>query len=142
MPARVTEADMRRILDQPVAGKRYGSKYPSKKRLVAKAARRDSVYTNQLEERYAGVLEQRHVIGEIHKIWYQPFGIKLADKCYYHPDFMIQLADGTLEIHETKGFMRDDASVKIKTAARLFPCYIFRLVKWEKKQWVITEIPI
>lgn len=128
-PVRITEEEMRLLLGntarQPLKGKgRVGV----------------SPYKNKLEERYAGYLEQCKLAGEVYQYWYEPFGIKLAEKTYYHPDFLVQLPDGTLEIHETKGFMRDDAAVKIKTAARKYPCYVFRLVRWEKRQWHITEI--
>ena len=135
MGARATEADMRRMLAQALPS------VSRETRRVAHAPERAGVYTNKLEERYAGVLAQRTLTGEVVAWWYHPFGIRLADKCYYHPDFFVQLADSTLEIHETKGFMRDDAAVKLKAAARQFPCFVFRLIQWEKKQWVMTEIP-
>ena len=41
------------------------------------------------------------------------------------PDFAVLPADGVLEIHEVKGFWQDDARVKIKVAASLYP---FRFV--------------
>jgi len=40
-----------------------------------------------------------------------------------------------IELHETKGFMRDDAAVKLKVAADKFPEFLFVLVKKIKKQW-------
>ena len=49
----------------------------------------------------------------------------LADRCSYLPDFFIVKADGTPEFHETKGFWRDDARIKVKMAAKLFPCFVF-----------------
>ena len=56
---------------------------------------------------------------------------------------MVLTADGVLEIHETKGFMQDDANVKLKVAACSFP-FVFRLVKRAAKKdggdWLIKEV--
>ena len=98
-------------------------------------------YASQLEARYAGYLQTRVYAGEVHQVWYEPMGLRLAAKTFYHPDFMVQLASGELEIHETKGFMRDDAAAKLKVAARMYPCFRFVLVRWARKQWTWTEIP-
>jgi hypothetical protein len=40
---------------------------------------------------------------------------------------------GAVTFYETKGFMRDDAIVKIKTAAKQFPMFTFVLVTRKKK---------
>ena len=47
--------------------------------------------------------------------------LKLAHDCRYTSDFAVMLASGEIELHECKGFMREDASVKLKLAAELFP---------------------
>lgn len=97
---------------------------------------------NKTEERYAEVLDARLAAGEI--IWwkYEPIAFRLAErKCFYHPDFMVMLADGTIEIHETKGgFTREDAQIKLKVAASLFPFFVFRKCVWDKGEWTITEV--
>lgn len=56
-------------------------------------------------------------------LWYEFEAMKfrLADNTFYTPDFAVMLASGELEMHEVKGFWEDDARVKIKVAARLFP---------------------
>ncbi|MGN6121698.1 MAG: hypothetical protein ACTHOJ_01950 [Sphingomonas oligoaromativorans] len=76
---------------------------------------------NQTEERYARVLEARKIAGEV--AWYAFEGIKfrLADNTFYTPDFAVMLTDGALEAHEVKGHWEDDARVKIKVAASLYP---------------------
>lgn len=80
---------------------------------------------NQLETSYANYLEARKQAGEI--LWYKFEGIKLrlADNCFFSPDFFVLLANGELEAHECKGFMRDDAHVKLKVVAEEYP---FRFV--------------
>ncbi len=43
-------------------------------------------------------------------------------------------------MHEVKGFMRDDAAVKLKVAAKMHPWWTFRLVKKSKKGWDIKLV--
>lgn len=59
--------------------------------------------------------------GEI--AWYKFEGLKfrLADNTFYTPDFAVMLPCGTMELHEVKGFWTDDARVKTKVAAELYP---------------------
>ncbi len=97
---------------------------------------------NSLERRYAQHLHSRRLAGEIHSFSFERHNLKLADRTYYRPDFEVMLTDGTIEFHEVKGFMRDDANVKIKVAAQQFPQYVFRLVRWDRKAgWKITTYP-
>ena len=76
---------------------------------------------NKTEAAYAALLEQRKQAGEI--LWYTFEGIKLrlADNTFYSPDFAVMGVGGELSMHEVKGFWRDDARVKIKVAAELYP---------------------
>jgi hypothetical protein len=94
---------------------------------------------NKTEEAYALDLEIRKRAGLVE--WYMFEGIKLrlADNTFLTPDFFVMLPDGTLEAHEVKGFMQEDANVKLKVAAALYPL-VFRLVRRIKTQWVITVI--
>ena len=97
---------------------------------------------NRLEQRYADHLHTLQLAGEIHSFTFERHNLKLADKTYYKPDFEVMLPDGTIEFHEVKGFMMDDANVKIKVAAAQFPQYVFRLVQWDRKTgWKITPYP-
>ncbi|MFG6376101.1 MAG: hypothetical protein K1W05_09320 [Desulfovibrio sp.] len=92
---------------------------------------RDSM--NRLEARYAAYLEEQYRNGEIVLWRYESMKLILADRCSYLPDFFIVKADGTPEFHETKGFWRDDARIKVKMAAKLFPCFVFYGVQWDRK---------
>lgn len=105
---------------------------------VAKGNPRDPGM-NKLEAAYAKHLDALKHAGEV--IWwkYEAVGLRLADRTFYHPDFMVMLADGTIEIHETKGFMQEDANVKLKVAASSFP-FVFRLVKKKKGEWDIRVV--
>lgn len=97
---------------------------------------------NKTEAAYAKTLEARRVAGEV--AWYRFEGIKLrlADNTFYSPDFLVMLADGSLEAHEVKGHWMDDARVKIKVAADQYP-FRFIAVKAKAKKdgggWAIEQ---
>ena len=93
---------------------------------------------NKTEAKHARDLECRKLSGEIAGYWFEEIKFRLADRTWYTPDFFVKMADGTFEVHEVKGFMEDDAAVKIKVAARLFPCFIFRLF-YKGKEIVIPN---
>lgn len=103
---------------------------------------------NKIEEAYSEVLETRRIAGEIAAWWFEAVKLRLADKTFYTCDFLVQLSDGFLEMHEVKavwstgkaGF-QEDARVKIKVAAKLFPLFVFVAVAGAKKRgdWTWTE---
>lgn len=88
---------------------------------------------NKTEQAYHDHLAQRQHAGEV--AWFKFEGIKfrLADNTFYTPDFAVMLADGRMQIHETKGFWTDDARVKIKVAAELYPFEFIAIKKKAKK---------
>ena len=106
-----------------------------RRRWYAKArAKRTPGTMNGLESAYADRLEMLRLAGEIRDWKYEAITLKLAPKTTYTPDFAVVEKDGTLEFHETKGFMREDAHVKLKTAAALFPWFRFVLVTRDSKR--------
>ena len=96
---------------------------------------------NALEQKYSNHLQLLKLAGEIRGWTPQPQKLKLAYRTTYTPDFLVSMNDGSIEYHETKGYMRDDAAVKLKVAARLYPQFMFRLVKDSRNGWVIKEVP-
>jgi len=97
---------------------------------------------NNLERKYADHLRKLQLAGQIHSFAFERHNLKLADKTYYRPDFEVMLPDGTIEFHEVKGFMQEDANVKLKVAADQFPQFVFRLVKWDRLEgWNIRALP-
>jgi len=85
---------------------------------------------NKLELAYAGHLEHRRARERtVAAFWFQPLQFWLGpDATRYTPDFLVQLTTGHLELHETKGHWEEDARVKIKVAAGLYPCFTFRAI--------------
>ena len=93
---------------------------------------------NRLEQSYAEHLKLREHAGEV--LWWAYEGMKfrLASNTFFTPDFTVMLADGTIEVHETKGFWEDDARIKIKVAAALYP-FRFVGVKFVAKAWEFED---
>jgi hypothetical protein len=89
---------------------------------------------NKTEAAYNTHLAVMQFAGEI--LWYKFEGLKfrLADNTFYTPDFVVMKADGAIELHEIKGHWQDDARVKIKVAASLYPFH-FIAVKKDGKGW-------
>lgn len=92
----------------------------------------DGERMNKLEAMYAAHLEVLRRAGKIIFWRFESAKFRLADRTWYTPDFYIMRQDGTLEIHETKGFWEDDARVKIKVTAEQFPELVFVAVQWDK----------
>lgn len=84
---------------------------------------------NKTEEAYGQHLELLKRTGDVTNYWFESYKFRLADKTFYTPDYVVQLPSGELECHEVKGYWEDDARVKIKVAASLYP---FRFVAIQK----------
>jgi hypothetical protein len=97
---------------------------------------------NKTEARYAEHLEQCKADGLI--LWWKFEGLKLrlADNTFYTPDFAVLPVSGLLECHEVKGFWMDDARVKVKVAAELYPLRFIAITERAKKDgggWKVEE---
>jgi len=97
---------------------------------------------NKTEAAYEKYLEERRIAGEV--VWYKFEGIKvrLADSTFYTPDFAVMLANGQMEMHEVKGYWLDDARVKIKVAADIYPFRFIAIKARPKKHgggWEIED---
>lgn len=93
---------------------------------------------NGLERAYAKHLDLRVKYGKVGSYHFESIKFRLADRTWYTPDFAVYLPDGRLECHEVKGFWRDDARVKIKVAAEMFP-FRFIGVRRVDGRWVYEE---
>lgn len=97
---------------------------------------------NGTEKAYAQHLELLKSAGEIAYYSFDSVNLRLADKTFYKPDFLVMKSDGRIEIHEAKGFWTDDAKVKIKVAADKFPFRFIAIMKQTKKNgggWDVQE---
>lgn len=107
-------------------------------RTYARAIEKES-RMNKIETDYAGQLELQRRVDAINSYAFEPLKLRLADNTYYTPDFLVCRDDGVLECHEVKGYWREDARVKIKAAAELFP-FRFVAVTRDRGVWQFEEI--
>ena len=89
---------------------------------------------NKTEQAYAARLDLLKQAGEIIDWQFEPLKLKLAPSTFYTPDFLV-ITEECMELHEVKGFWEDDARVKIKVAAQLFPWFRIVAVKKAKGAW-------
>lgn len=97
---------------------------------------------NGIETSYSNRLEFLRRTGEV--LWwrFEPMKLRLADGSYYKPDFGVLTKAGQFELHETKGFWREAARVRIKVAASLFPFRFIAITARRKKDgggWKVEE---
>ena len=105
--------------------------------LTGTAANRTRYSMNALEHDYATHLDALRAAGAIVAWWFEAERLKIgvaAERrdAFYTPDFRVQLPDGTIEFHETKGHWREAAKVRIRAAAAQHP-YVFRGVTRDRK---------
>ncbi len=97
---------------------------------------------NATETAYGRELQRQKLAGAILEWWWQPCSFRLSfdEKgrgIFYRPDFFVLTRENILEVHETKGFMREDARHKLAWAASLYP-FRFILVKRTRGTWATT----
>lgn len=97
---------------------------------------------NRTEKEWANQLELEKQAGFV--LWYKFEGIKfrLADNTFYAPDFVVLLSDKRIRIDEVKGFWTDDARVKIKVAADMYPFEFIAVRKATNRQGGAFEIEV
>lgn len=90
-------------------------------------------FASKWEQLYSDHLARLQSDGVIASYAYEPITFKLAHRCTYTPDFLVVLPSGSVEIHEVKGFLREDAAVKFKVAAHANPWATFVMIKKKGK---------
>lgn len=92
---------------------------------------------NKTEGKHAAYLEAWKRAGVIRNWMFASIKLRLAEKCFYTPDFFVEMADGTFEMHEIKGAkVWDDAVVKYKMARELFPQFRWKWRQLIKGEWI------
>lgn len=96
---------------------------------------------NKTERAYALHLERLKANGLIRRWYFEAIRFVLAPGTTYTPDFAVIGADGELYFVEVKGFWREDAKVKIKVAAGLFP-FRFKAVQKKKSEFIEQDFTV
>lgn len=120
--------------DIDAARRRMGAKAPVFRAKAVRRAFHRAGEMNKTEAAYAAYLEILKRTGEIADYRFEAVKLRLADKTFYTPDFVVLAPDGVLEMHEVKGFWEEDARVKIKVAAAQFP-FRFVAITRDKGNW-------
>ena len=111
---------------------------------------------NKLEKRYAENLTMKKLAGEIEDWRYNELRFKVAGggpgirDAWYKPDFLVvrkyplnPVKDDWMkvfELHETKGFWRAPARIRIKVCAERYPWFKFVAVQWDRNAgWQFEE---
>ncbi|CAM4172502.1 hypothetical protein [Stenotrophomonas lactitubi] len=76
---------------------------------------------NKTEAAYAEYLQQQLHAGAIAWFRFESVKLKLANKTHLTIDFFVMTTAGELEAHEVKGYWEEDARVKVKVAAEMYP---------------------
>ena len=84
---------------------------------------------NKTERAFLGHLKGLWPVGEVRS---QDITLRLANGVRYTPDFVAVAPGDYFHAYEVKGFMRDDAAVKLKVAATAYPWISFHLVTKRK----------
>jgi len=96
---------------------------------------------SKLERDYAAFLQVLKMSGKIADWQYESVGLKLGNGCFFYPDFLVTLPCGEVQLHEAKGYMRDDALVKLKVCARMFAFRLYLVTrKSSKSEFKIDQI--
>lgn len=117
-----------------------------------KRIRQNSAGLNKTEQAFSGHLRQSAMANDETAVTVLPpqaITLRLGNGVRYTPDFVtvedepLEDAAGyaqTLRAYEVKGFMRDDAAVKLKVAASAYPWIKFHLVTKAGNGWDIQEV--
>lgn len=105
------------------------------RRRIARAGKKRSWVRGQMnghEQAYALHLDTLKQKGHILEYFFEPCSWVLGPNVRFHPDFLVILEDGELQVHEVKAnrkgswFGEDDAKVKLKTFADRY--WMFKLL--------------
>ena len=80
---------------------------------------------NKGEQEFSLYLESLQQKGDILSWRFEALKLRLADNCFYTPDFVVVNADRTITLYEVKGYWLGDGRTKIKVAAEQFPYFQF-----------------
>ena len=94
---------------------------------------------NKTEAAYAAHLEAQKQAGAVLWFKFEAVKLRLADNTFYTCDFTVLPKSDVLEMHEVKGFWQDDARVKIKVAASIYPFRFIAVTKrkgaWDREEF-------
>ncbi len=119
------------LLGQSPAGQTLASPPPAASSASGKKRLRQSRGLNKTETAFLAYLQAAYPEPRC-KVYSQAIRVKLANGSYYKADFMTVSKEDGIRLWETKGFMREAAALRVKSAATLYPCFTVILVTKRK----------
>jgi hypothetical protein len=99
---------------------------------------------NKTELTFARTLGTHILKDPYHRWAREPVKVRLAGRTWYTPDFGVWFPyapDEPFTLIEVKGFMRDDAAVKLKVAASIYPEWRWLLARREgRHDWDVRQV--
>ncbi len=98
---------------------------------------------NKLERSFARALGEGILKPPYHRWAREPIKVRLAGHTFYTPDFGVWFPYGPdpFTLIETKGWLREDAAIKLKVAADLYPEWRWLLVRRDGRHaWSVREV--
>ena len=101
---------------------------------------------NKTEARLAAALEVRKAGGEFVQVGFEALTFRLGFDCRFTPDFACWTPDGRVVCFECKGrkgksyYAKDDAIVKLRAAAAMYPMVTFIIVWPVNDEWGSKEV--
>ena len=110
---------------------------PPEKAQIRATAQLEEDGMNKTERAYSLVLTHHP---DVHKWYFESVNLRVGvGKSWYRCDFFVIKTDGKIEMHEVKGFWRDDALVKIRAAQLRYPEFKFIVVKKDKGGFHLSD---
>lgn len=97
---------------------------------AARPANLDEWGRNKLEAKFGRFLDDLKARGDIKDHRFGSVKFRLAKRTWYEPDYCVIRSDNSIVIYECKGHWEDDARVKIKVAAEMYPHLRWVAVRW------------
>lgn len=91
---------------------------------------------NKTEARYAQHLDALIAAGEVKEWRFEGLKLRLAKRTWLTVDFLVRLADGSIELHEVKGrkgkryHATEDGKLKVKVAGEMFAAFWALRIVW------------
>jgi hypothetical protein len=105
------------------------------------ALRKRGSRMNKTESEYAMILEAMKRKGEIIAYSFEAIKLRLADNCWYTPDFFVERIDQLPIFVEIKGsHVWDDSKVKFRTAREIHTWADFEMMQKTKSGWASNSV--
>lgn len=95
---------------------------------------------NKLERSFWGRLKEAKAAGIFREVYEHPMKLRVINNRYYIPDFVAEPKLGRITVFETKGYMREDAALKLLAAAERYRCFAWVLVQKDRGRWRCIEV--